>query len=198
LIKLIDEQLDIPETTPGYYSFLLDAQTIILEDYLQIRPEREAELRRFIQEGRLFVGPWHVSPDEFLVGPEATVRNLMLAARICTDFGSQLPLGYAPDPFGHIGQLPQILAGVGIDTARLERGLSDEPTELWWEAPDGARVLTIFLRAGYGNFARAPMDEAAQQAFAFNTPLRAVVAPLGQGAYPTARRWWNSRSLASF
>lgn len=156
LVELVDRLLDILDSTPDYHSFLLDGQTIVLEDYLAIRPEREADLRRHIQAGRLLIGPWHILPDEFLVSPEATVRNLILGARVCTRFGPRMPVGYTPDPFGHISQLPQILAGVGLEAAALQRGLSDEPTALWWEAPDGTRMLTIFFRTGYGNLSWAP------------------------------------------
>ncbi len=156
LVHLVDTLLDLLDRDPEYHSFLLDGQTIVLEDYLAIRPERKADLKRHIQQGRLMIGPWHILPDEFLVSPEATVRNLMLGAAVCARFGARMTIGYTPDPFGHVSQLPQILAGCGLDAAALQRGLSDEPTEIWWEAPDGTRLLTIYFRAGYGNLAWAP------------------------------------------
>lgn len=156
LVALIDTLLDLLDCDPAYRSFLLDGQTIVLEDYLAMRPEREADLKRHIQAGRLLIGPWHILPDEFLVSAEATVRNLMLGASVAARFGARMQVGYTPDPFGHISQLPQILAGAGLEAAALQRGLSDEPTELWWEAPDGTRLLTIYFRAGYGNLAWAP------------------------------------------
>ena len=156
LVELIDHLLDLLDNDPAYHSFLLDGQTILLEDYLAIRPERESDLRRHIADGRLMIGPWYILPDEFLVSPEATVRNLMLGAKDCARFGARMPVGYTPDPFGHISQLPQILAGCEIEAAALQRGLSDEPTELWWEAPDGTRLLLVYFRAGYGNLAWAP------------------------------------------
>lgn len=158
LVRLIDDLLDILDGDPAFRSFMLDGQTIILEDYLALRPEREADLRRHIQSGRLVIGPWHILPDEFLVGPESTVRNLMLGAAICARFGERMPVGYTPDPFGHISQLPQILAGAGVETTMFRRGLAEEPLELWWEAPDGTRVLTLYLREGYGNLEWAPTD----------------------------------------
>lgn len=161
LVDLIDQVLDILAADPDYHSFLLDGQTIVLEDYLEMRPQREDDLRRYIQSGRLLIGPWHILPDEFLVSPEATVRNLMLGNQVCQRFGAQMPIGYTPDPFGHIGQLPQILAGCGLEAAALQRGLSEEPAELWWEAPDGTRLLLIYLRAGYGNLAWAPLSPTA-------------------------------------
>lgn len=158
LVELVDTVLEMLGRDPDFRAFTLDGQAILLEDYLEVRPEREDELRSFVQGGRLLIGPWYVLPDEFLVSGEALIRNLILGRRICGRLGPVMDVGYTPDPFGHISQLPQILRGVGIDTAVFMRGLSEEPTLLEWEAPDGSRVLTIYLREGYDNFAHLPDD----------------------------------------
>jgi hypothetical protein len=158
LVHLMDRLLDILTHDAAYLHFMLDGQTILLEDYLEIRPERADDIARFVREGRLSIGPWHVLPDEFLVAPESLLRNLMLGDRVCRDFGSRMPVGYTPDTFGHVSQLPQILRGFGIETAALRRGLAEEPAELWWDAPDGSRVLVCYLRDGYDNAARLPND----------------------------------------
>src|SRR5690606_7252602 len=71
LVRLMDRVFNLFETQPGYRHFVCDGQTILLDDYLAIRPEREADLRRYIQEGRLVIGPWHVLPDEFIVSGES-------------------------------------------------------------------------------------------------------------------------------
>ncbi len=159
LVHLIDGLLDILEHDKNYRHFMLDGQTIVLDDYLQIRPEREADLRRFIKKRRILIGPWHILPDEFLVSPEATIRNLLQGDRTCRKFGAKMMVGYIPDPFGHIGQMPQILRGFGIETACVQRGLSDEPCEFWWESPDGSRVFMAYLRDGYGNAAALPTSD---------------------------------------
>jgi mannosylglycerate hydrolase len=161
LVRLIDGLLDLLARDPEYKYFMLDGQTIVLEDYLEIRPEREAELRRHIRAGRILIGPWHILPDEFLVSPEATIRNLLEGAQLCRRFGARMPVGYTPDPFGHIGQLPQILRGFGIEWAAFRRGLSDEPCEVWWQSPDGSRVLAAYLRDGYDNAAGLPTTDPA-------------------------------------
>jgi mannosylglycerate hydrolase len=145
--------LDILERDPNFRTFMLDGQTIVLDDYLLLRPERRADLRRYIQEGRITIGPWHILPDEFLVSPEATIRNLLQGERSARPFGPKMKIGYIPDPFGHIGQMPQILRGFGIETACVQRGLADEPCEFWWQAPDGSRVFMAYLRDGYSNAA---------------------------------------------
>ena len=159
LVHLIDGLLDILDHDKNFKYFMLDGQTIVLDDYLAMRPEREAALRKYIRSGRILIGPWHILPDEFLVSPEAHIRNLLEGDRTCRKFGSKMMVGYIPDPFGHIGQMPQILRGFGIQAAVFRRGLSDEPVELWWESPDGSRVFVSYLRDGYDNAASLPTSD---------------------------------------
>ncbi len=158
LADVVDKALDLLASDPGYKYFMLDGQTIVLEDYAEIEPGRAAELRAQIQAGRVLVGPWYVLPDEFLVSGEALVRNLQRGIRIAREWGRSMAVGYIPDPFGHISQMPQILAGFGLESAMFRRGLSDEPTELRWEGADGTPVLVTYLRDGYDNAAWLPRD----------------------------------------
>jgi mannosylglycerate hydrolase len=154
LVNMVDDLLDLLERDPEYVCFTLDGQTVVLDDYLAVRPEREQELRRLVREGRLAIGPWYVLPDEFLVSAEATVRNLLTGTRRSRDFGAEMNVGYIPDSFGHIAMMPAILSGFGIDTALLYRGFGGEPgqnsSEYWWTGPDGTRCLMLHLfRHGY-------------------------------------------------
>ncbi len=160
LVRCVDQLLDLFASDPDYREFLLDGQTIVLDDYLEVRPEREPILRDLVRAGKLHIGPWYVLPDEFLVSGEAIVRNLLRGIRHARAFGKVMRIGYIPDPFGHISQMPQILRGFGIGAAAFRRGLADEPTELWWEASDGTRVLACYLRDGYDNAAFLPRDPA--------------------------------------
>jgi alpha-mannosidase len=156
LVHLLDLLAVVLESDPAFTTFTLDGQTILLEDYLSLRPERRAAMEQWVRQGRVLIGPWYILPDEFLVSPEAMVRNLLAGKEDCARFGGRMDVGYIPDPFGHIGQMPQILRGFGIEFAAFRRGLDEEPCELWWEAPDGSRVLTAYLRDGYDNAARLP------------------------------------------
>jgi alpha-mannosidase len=171
LVHLIDKLLDILDADPQYRHFMLDGQTIVLDDYLQMRPENEAVLRQHIESGRILIGPWHVLSDMFLVSPEAQIRNLLEGARTARRFGPKMAVGYSPDPFGNHGQVPQMLRGFGIATACLWRGVGDLPTEIWWESPDGSRVLLAHLRSGYGNGANLPVHN--PEAFAAQVALEA-------------------------
>ncbi len=157
LVHLVDNLLTILDNDPKYEHFMLDGQTIVLEDYLQMRMDCLPELSNFIQQNRILIGPWYILPDEFLVSPEATIRNLMIGKKICEYFGHRMMIGYIPDPFGHISQLPQILKGFHMDSACLWRGVpNDKDTLVWWDAPDGSRVLLMHLYSSYGNGAYLP------------------------------------------
>ena len=160
LVHLVDNLLVILDKDPEYLHFMLDGQTIVLEDYLQMRMANLPLLQKHIQENRVLIGPWYILPDEFLVSPEATIRNLMIGKQICSLFGQRMMIGYIPDPFGHIGQMPQILNGFHMDTACLWRGVpKDFPTLLHWIAPDGSSVLLAHLHDGYGNIADWPASD---------------------------------------
>jgi alpha-mannosidase len=162
LVQLVDALIAMFDADPAYTHFMLDGQTIVLEDYLAIRPEREARLRELIASGRIAVGPWYVLPDEFLVSAESLVRNLQIGMGIARRFGRTMELGYLPDSFGHVAQMPQIFAGFGFDAGCLWRGVDDDVPGLeWnWEALDGTPIYLQWLYGGYGNFANLPADPA--------------------------------------
>ncbi|MFL5887919.1 MAG: alpha-mannosidase [Solirubrobacteraceae bacterium] len=145
--EVVDEAIATLEARPEY-RFTLDGQTVLLEDYLEIRPEMAGRLRALLAEGRLETGPSYVLPDEFLVGAESLVRNLLHGRVVCERHGAPpAPVGYLPDSFGHPAQLPQILLGFGLDTFVFSRGLGDDRERVGgrfhWKAPDGSEVLAL-------------------------------------------------------
>jgi mannosylglycerate hydrolase len=152
LVHVMDALLALLEREPAYRHFNLDGQTVVLQDYLEIRPGQRELLKKVITEGRLGVGPWYVLPDEFLVSAEALVRNLLLGHRLAGEFGHVQKVGYVPDTFGHISQLPQILRGFDIPYAMTLRGLDEGGlrSELNWQSPDGSRVLLRHLPTDLG------------------------------------------------
>ncbi|HXG87136.1 MAG TPA: glycosyl hydrolase-related protein [Vicinamibacterales bacterium] len=159
LVSLIDRLLDLMETQSDYEYFHLDGQTIVLEDYLELRPHQEPRLRKLIEAGRILIGPWYDMPDEFLVSGESLVRNLAMGHRIARSFGTPMPVGYLPDLFGHVAQMPQILRNFGLDNAILWRGFGGPKAEYWWQSPDGSRVLMMHLPPeGYCNATRVHLD----------------------------------------
>lgn len=153
LVDMMDRLLDFLLHHSGYAHFLLDGQSVLLEDYLALRPERAQDIRHLVEEGRLGIGPWYVQPDEFLSSGEALIRNLLLGHRVAQGLGGSIKVGWLPDTFGHIAQLPQILCGFEIDTFVTSRGLGDHlekpALEFWWDAPNGSRVLALHQQEGY-------------------------------------------------
>lgn len=159
LVDLVDHVIELCEADPGYH-FLLDGQTSVVEDYLEVRPDRADALRALCGAGRIAIGPWYVQPDSLLPSGESHVRNLLLGRAVGETMGPVSRVGYTPDSFGHPAQLPQILAGFGIRSFVYWRGNGVEidslPPEWDWEAPDGSRVVACHLGKGYFAAATAP------------------------------------------
>lgn len=137
------------------FVFTLDGQTATLDDYLELRPESEERIRRLVQEGRLAVGPWQILMDEFLVSGESLVRNLERGLARAAEFGPAMAIGYLPDMFGHIAQMPQLLRRFGIEHAVVWRGVPSvvRSHAFRWEAPEGSSVRAEYLPHGYSNAA---------------------------------------------
>jgi hypothetical protein len=167
LADAVDRVLELLEADPGYH-FLLDGQTVVIEDYLAVRPQRRLELEAALRAGRLATGPWYVQPDSLLPSGEALVRNLLYGTRLAAEYGGHPSrIAYVPDSFGHPAQFPQLFAGFGLDTFIYWRGNGSEIDALGnlyrWEAPDGSAVTAMLLRDGYFNAACLP-DDAEQAA----------------------------------
>ncbi|MCL5986215.1 MAG: glycosyl hydrolase-related protein [Actinobacteria bacterium] len=143
LVDLLDQLMDLMEEDEGFRYFTLDGQSVILEDYLEMRPENEGRLRKLIQDGRILIGPWYTQSDEFLASPESLIRNLLLGIKVSRRFGEPMMVGYLPDTFGHISTMPLILNGFGIDSAIFGRGRDGLKQEFLWKSPDGSQVLAV-------------------------------------------------------
>ncbi|MDR6550746.1 alpha-mannosidase [Paenibacillus qinlingensis] len=179
LVKLVDTLLDKMDQDANYRSFFLDGQTIILEDYLQVRPEQKDRLTKLIQDGRILIGPWYILQDAFLTSGEANVRNMQIGHQDAKAYGDVSKIGYFPDTFGLVGQTPQLMQQSGITNALFGRGV--KPTgfnntvsdgdfessfsELVWEGPDGSQVLGILFANWYSNGNEIPADKEEAKAY---------------------------------
>ena len=156
LVDVMDDVLRVLEEKDNFKKFVFDAQTVVLEDYLAIKPNKRAQIEKFVREGRLLVGPFYMLPDEFLVSGEVLIRNLLVGKKMAEEFGHSMNAGYIPDPFGHVTQIPQILNGFDIDSFIFMRGMGPEAEELGlefcWVGPDKeSKVLAIHQAGTYGN-----------------------------------------------
>jgi 2-O-(6-phospho-alpha-D-mannosyl)-D-glycerate hydrolase len=160
LVDLLDQLIPQMERDQAYARFLLDGQLAVVDDYLAVRPDAEESLRRLVGGGRISIGPWYTLPDEFLVSGETLVRNLQRGLRVADRFGGAMQVGYLPDMFGHVAQMPQILRGFGFEHAVVWRGVpaAIDRSGFWWRASDGSTVRAEYLPQGYGNGSALPDD----------------------------------------
>ena len=144
LLEMMDVTLDILDKDPKYHSFTLDGHSILLDDYLEMRPERKPLVEKLIQQGRLVAGPYYTLAEEFSIGHESLVRNLIWGRKTVEKYGGKTgTVAYTPSSWGQTGQLPQILKDFGLDKMMFYRGIShhEADAEYIWKAPDGTSVL---------------------------------------------------------
>lgn len=134
--------------------FCLDGQSSILEDYLEIRPEKEKIVRELVEAGRLEIGPWYTQTDAFFVDQESIIKNLTIGIRDSEKYGRYMKIGYLPDTFGLNSQLPTIFYNSGIKDVIFRRGMKfDEQVDsayFIWKGLGNKKVNCVNLIAGYG------------------------------------------------
>ena len=197
LVDVVDSAVELLRDPQGRYRrFTLDGQAVVLDDYLAVRPDRRAAVAEQVRAGRLRIGPWYVLADEFLVSPESLVRNLQAGRRACAAFGGAMPVAYTPDSFGHVAQLPLLVAGFGLKAVVFERGVGDEGerlgTEFRWLAADGrTEVFAVHLIGTYSSAAAlGHLDWEYHDAYDADRAVSQVRAALfgptaGEAAFPT-------------
>ncbi len=144
LVRVFDRVLSMLESSviPSFY---FDGQVAALLDYLEIRPEKEALVRRLIAEKKLFIGPFYCLVDEFLTDRKCFEKNLEIGLKVARDFGCEDFIGYLVDTFGHSQNIPKILAEFGINKCVVWRGCPDSvPAEFRFNGVD-----TVNLVRGY-------------------------------------------------
>lgn len=164
LVDMLDTTIAIMEHDPEYKYYTLDAHCLLVEDYLEIRPEMHARVKKLIKERRLLIGPWYTLPDSFNIGAEALVRNFLWAKKVAQKFETEvMKVGYTPCNWGQPSQLPQIFKQLGIESALFYRGISphESPAEFIWVAPDGSEIIghrfALFARYNWYYFVFRPV-----------------------------------------
>lgn len=145
LLRMMDTLIEILENDKDYHSFILDGHTLLVEDYLEMRPENTETVKRLISEGRIIIGPYYTLAEQFSISHEALVRNLIYGRRLMKKYGAKpIKTAYTPSSWGQTGQYPQIIKDFGIEYMMFYRGISHDeaPAEYVWEAPDGTSLLT--------------------------------------------------------
>ncbi len=153
LVRMMDQLLDLMGDNPEFKYYHLDSHTIMVEDYLAIRPERRDEIVKLVKEGRLLIGPWYTLPDATTTDGEGLIRNLLWGHKTAKQYGKVMKVGYTPNGFGQVSQTPQIYQGFGLDSVMFYRGINRKAapkSEFIWEGPDGSQLLGF----RFGQFSR--------------------------------------------
>ncbi len=197
LVELIDGLLDLLDSDPDYRCFHLDGQAIVVQDYLDIRPDQKDRLLEHLRNGRILAGPWHVLPDEWLISSESYIRNIMKGMRTCRSLGFEpMDFAYTPDQFGHVAALPMIMTGFGLKTgivsamvdypigeliAERVRAMGVKPfyKHFKHDGVHGPNMATVFSDRGQGMRAWSPTGS---RITAATTPFSPTCVVIGSNA----------------
>lgn len=152
LFNHIKNVIRILESNNDFPCYLLDAQSALIDSYLQWAPEDKEVLFKLIAEKRLLTGPWYTQTDQLVIHQESVVRNLWYGMQVATDAGHCMMVGYVPDCFGQGGNMPQIYKQFGIHHALFWRGIADNTlreTEFIWRGDNGDRLFAVQMPWGY-------------------------------------------------
>ena len=155
LHNLFPRLFDLIEQHPEY-RYILDGQTLMVEDYLNAHPEQEAAIQQKAESGNLLLGPYYGQNDWRVVSEESLMRNLYLGICDAKRYGNLMLYGWLMDNFGHCSQSPQIHKLFGIDTVFVWRGPvfknDNIASDFLWQGSDNSKVQATFLVSGYRNF----------------------------------------------
>lgn len=143
LVEVFDDVLQKLENNE-IPSFYFDGQTAALEDYLQIKPEKQEQIKQLIKEKRLFIGPYYCSTDSFLIDSESLIKNLQLGIKYAKTMGCNEFVAYHADTFGHSKFIPQIIKYFDIPYAIFWRGLGELNSEFLFSG-----LKSTYLVEGY-------------------------------------------------
>jgi alpha-mannosidase len=165
--ELVHAHLEMARREPEY-KFVL-AEVDYLKPYWDTRPEDRADLRRFLEQGRVEVmGGTYNEPNTNLTSPETTIRNLVHGIGFQRDvLGADPATAWQLDVFGHDPQFPGMAADAGLTSSSWARGphhqwgpgqnASEDGdlermqfcSEFEWISPSGRGLLTHYMPAHY-------------------------------------------------
>jgi alpha-mannosidase len=121
---------------------MLQSQAAVYNFVEMVDPPLFEQIKKYVKEGRLeIVGGMWTEGDMNMSSGEAITRSFLLGQRyFLSHFGKMANIGWLPDNFGHISQMPQILKLAGCDYFYFHRTKPYIGT-FWWIAPDSSKVL---------------------------------------------------------
>ncbi|WP_236052038.1 glycoside hydrolase family 38 N-terminal domain-containing protein [Nonomuraea cypriaca] len=197
---LVEAHIELALRDPDY-RFVL-AEVDYLKPFFDTHPERRADLRALLAEGRAeLVGGSYNEPNTNLTGAETTIRNLVYGIGYQRDIlGGDPRTAWQLDVFGHDPQFPGYLAAAGLTGSAWARGpfhqwgpisknfrqakndaaLMQFPSEFEWISPSGLGVLTHYMpahySAGWWMDSSPSLEEACQAVYDLYRSLKPVAA----------------------
>lgn len=152
--QLFTDVLEELKTHPNA-TFVLDGQISILDDYLELYPEKLTEIKELVAKNQLYIGPWFTQTDAFFASGESILRNAMVGIYESKKYGDYLPMGYLPDTFGFNAQMPTILNEIGLDNILFWRGIDlgnqvQSPYFKWENLSGENSLYAVNFPQGYG------------------------------------------------
>ncbi len=163
--ELVGLHLDMARDDPDY-KFVL-AEIDYLKPYFDAHPQRRADMKRLLGEGRLeLVGGNYNEANTNLTCAEATIRNAVYGIGYQRDvLGADPRTAWMLDVFGHDPSYPSLMAAAGLTATAWARGpfhqwgprgtVGDNTrmqfrSEFEWMSPDGSGLLTAYMPNHYG------------------------------------------------
>lgn len=121
---------------------VLQSQASVYNFVETVDPPLFEQVKKYVKEGRLELGGgmW-TEGDMNMSSGEAISRTYLLGQRYFQSrFGKMAKIGWLPDNFGHVSQMPQILKLASCDYFYFHR-CKPYLGSFWWVAPDSSKVL---------------------------------------------------------
>jgi len=146
-----------------YPEFVFNHNESLLYEWVRdYRPALFKRIQKWVKAGRWIIsGGWYVQPDCNLPSGESFVRQALMGRLFFKKhFGVMPKVAYNLDPFGHHGNLPQMLRKTGFETyVHFRPGPAECPIDDFayrWRGVDGSEVPALRPPCGWYNTMAPP------------------------------------------
>lgn len=134
--------------------FILDGQISIVDDYIEIYPEKKDLIQKLVEKNQLFIGPWFTQFDAILPHEESLFRNAIIGDVESSKYGRKMKIAYLPDTFGFNAQIPTIVKHMGLNKIIFWRGIDLSKLKtpyFYWKGLGEKKVLAINITNSYAS-----------------------------------------------
>ncbi|MDR1780168.1 MAG: glycosyl hydrolase-related protein [Tannerella sp.] len=121
---------------------MVQSQAAVYDFVQKADPELFELVKKYVKTGRLeLIGGEWTEGDTNMSSGEGIARSFLIGQRyFLQNFGKMARIGWLPDNFGHVSQLPQLLKLSGCDYFYFHR-CKPYLGSFWWTGVDGSTVL---------------------------------------------------------